>query len=89
MLIAIRAAEREPTAIFAIVIWRRVPRCATSAGDDVRLHGNVAVAVGTTKQRGKDASGKEFSYVYRWTDTWVERNGKWQCVASQSIGQAG
>jgi ketosteroid isomerase-like protein len=52
---------------------------------DVRIHGSTAVIVGTTKQRGKDAAGKPFSYTYRWTDTWVERNGTWQCVASQSI----
>jgi ketosteroid isomerase-like protein len=52
---------------------------------DVRIHGSSAVIVGTTKQRGKDAAGKPFSYTYRWTDTWVERNGTWQCVASQSI----
>ena len=52
---------------------------------DVRVHGTTAVVVGTTKQRGTDAAGKAFSYTYRWTDTWVERNGQWQCVASQSI----
>ncbi len=56
---------------------------------DVRLHGNTAVVVGTTKQRGKDASGNNFAYTYRWTDTWVERDGEWQCVASQSMRQAG
>jgi hypothetical protein len=36
---------------------------------DVRIHGSSAVIVGTTKQRGKDAAGKPFSYTYRWTDT--------------------
>jgi hypothetical protein len=29
--------------------------------------------------KGQDISGK-----YRFTDTWVKRNGKWQAVASQS-----
>ena len=52
---------------------------------DVRVHGNAAVVVGTTNQRGKDAAGNSFSYMYRWTDMWVLRNGRWQCVASQSI----
>ena len=52
---------------------------------DVRVHGTTAVVVGTTKQRGKDAKGNAFSFTYRWTDTWVQRNGVWQCVASQSI----
>jgi ketosteroid isomerase-like protein len=51
---------------------------------DVRVHGDTAVVVGTTSQRGKDAAGKPFSYTFRWTDTWVLRNGRWQCVASHS-----
>ena len=58
---------------------------ATHSGVTVRVHGNAAVAVGTTKQVGKDPSGTAFNYTYRWTDTWVERNGQWQCVASQSF----
>ena len=58
---------------------------AVNSGVTVRVHGNAAVAVGTTKQVGKDSSGKAFNYNYRWTDTWVERNGQWQCVASQSF----
>ena len=58
---------------------------AVNSGVTVRVNGNVAVAVGTTKQSGKDPSGKEFSYTYRWTDTWLERNGQWQCIASQSF----
>ena len=58
---------------------------ATNSGVTVRAHGTTAVAVGTTKQTGKDASGKPFSYTYRWTDTWLERNGQWQCIASQSF----
>lgn len=52
---------------------------------DVRVHGTTAVVVGTTKQKGKDATGQPFSFTYRWTDTWVERDGQWQCVASQSL----
>lgn len=58
---------------------------AVNSGVTVRVHGNAAVAVGTTKQAGKDSTGKAFNYTYRWTDTWAERNGQWQCVASQSF----
>ena len=58
---------------------------AVNSGVTVRVHGNAAVAVGTTKQAGKDPTGKPFNYTYRWTDTWLERNGQWQCVASQSF----
>lgn len=53
---------------------------------DVRMHGgDTAVVVGTTRQVGKDATGKAFTYYYRWTDTWAQQNGQWVCVASQSI----
>lgn len=58
---------------------------AVNSGVTVRVHGNAAVAVGTTKQVGKTPAGEAFNYTYRWTDTWLERNGQWQCVGSQSF----
>lgn len=58
---------------------------ATNSGLTVRVHGDTAVIVGTTRQVGKDPAGKAFTYTYRWTDTWVFRGGTWQCAASQSI----
>jgi ketosteroid isomerase-like protein len=58
---------------------------AVNSGMTVRVHGTAAVIVGTTKQSGKDKDGKPFNYTYRWTDTWAERNGQWQCVGSQSF----
>ena len=58
---------------------------AVNSGVTVRVHGNTAVAVGTTKQSGKTPQGTAFTYTYRWTDTWLERNGQWQCIASQSF----
>lgn len=52
---------------------------------DVRLYGpNVAVVVGTAKESGKTKEGKKWSNTYRFTDTWMERDGNWQCVASQA-----
>ena len=51
---------------------------------DVRLFGNAAVVIGTSNETGKDSRGGAFNRAYRWTDTWVMRNGGWQCVASQS-----
>ena len=44
---------------------------------------NVAVVVGTAHEKGTDKSGKPFERKLRFTDTWVERSGRWQCVASQ------
>ena len=60
----------------------------TAASGDLSVHSygpNIAVVVGTSKETGKDSAGKSFSRAYRFTDTWVERNGEWQCVAAQAM----
>jgi ketosteroid isomerase-like protein len=51
---------------------------------EVRRYGNnVAIVIGTAREKGSDKSGKKFDRTYRFTDTWIDRGGKWQCVASQ------
>lgn len=53
---------------------------------DVHMYGKgVAVVVGTYREKGTGKDGKAFDRSYRFTDTWVERNGQWKCVASQSM----
>jgi Domain of unknown function (DUF4440) len=42
---------------------------------------SVATVVGTSSDKGKDKDGKEYSRNYAWVDTWMERNGKWECIA--------
>lgn len=42
---------------------------------------NFATVRGNTMEKGKDKHGKAFSRTYAWVDTWMERDGKWQCVA--------
>ncbi len=50
----------------------------------VRVYGpNVAVAIGDAAEKGTDKDGKAFDRIFRFTDTWMERNGKWQCIAEQ------
>jgi Domain of unknown function (DUF4440) len=44
---------------------------------------SVSVVVGTAREKGTGKDGKAFDRTFRFTDTWVERNGQWQCVASQ------
>ena len=59
---------------------------AVSSDMTVRTFGsNVAVVTGIAKESGKTKSGKAFSHTYRFTDTWVERDGEWQCVAAQAM----
>ena len=53
---------------------------------DVRVFGgHFAVVTGTSTEVGKAKDGKAFKRSYRWTDAWVERNGNWECVASQAM----
>lgn len=47
------------------------------------MSSNVAIVVGDAVEKGKGKDGQSFDRTYRFTDTWLERNGKWQCVASQ------
>ena len=55
----------------------------SAVGDEwkVRVYGDAAVVLGrlTGKEqyKGKDVSGQ-----YRFTDTWIKKAGRWQCVAS-------
>jgi ketosteroid isomerase-like protein len=59
---------------------------AKNGGVTVRSFGpNVAIATGTAKEVGKGKDGKAFSRTYAWTDTWMLRNGKWECIGSQSM----
>jgi ketosteroid isomerase-like protein len=49
----------------------------------VRLYGDAAVVTG--RFTGEGRSGDEaFTVDVRWTDTFVRRDGRWWCVASQS-----
>jgi ketosteroid isomerase-like protein len=74
-------------------VWTKAQSLAVlKSGEDVvsscvsdemkaRVYGDAAVVTGrnTVKEtlKGKDISGQ-----YRWTDTWIKKAGRWQCVAS-------
>ena len=49
----------------------------------VHAYGNTAVAAGVITVKGT-FKGQDISGKYRFTDTWVNRNGKWQVVATQA-----
>jgi ketosteroid isomerase-like protein len=50
---------------------------------------NVAVAVGSSKEVGKTKEGQAFNRTYLWTDVWMLRNGRWECVVSHDMLQSG
>jgi ketosteroid isomerase-like protein len=44
---------------------------------------NVTVVTGRAREKGTGKDGKAFDRTFLFTDTWMLRNGQWQCVASQ------
>ncbi len=51
---------------------------------DVHTYGpSVAVVVGMANEKGTGKDGKAFDRTYSFTDTWMDRGGIWQCIASQ------
>jgi hypothetical protein len=53
---------------------------------EVHAYGdNVATVCGTSTEAGKDKDGKAFTHHYGWVDTWMQRNGKWECIAEAGM----
>ena len=51
---------------------------------NVKMYGkDVAVVTGRAREVGSGKDGKAFDRTFLFTDTWMMRGGKWQCVASQ------
>jgi len=44
---------------------------------------NVMVVTGRAREKGTAKDGKAFDRTFLFTDTWMNRGGQWQCVASQ------
>jgi ketosteroid isomerase-like protein len=55
---------------------------ATNEEMRLLMHGNVGVVIGVLRLVGH-AKGKPFDRRYRFTDTWVKKNGAWRIVAAQ------
>lgn len=52
-------------------------------GVTVHMYNNVAVSTGIYRDKGIE-KGKPFQRRGRFTNVWLNRNGKWECIASQS-----
>jgi hypothetical protein len=58
---------------------------SSTKNDSMKVHvygADLATVCGTSTEAGKDKDGKEFNRSYAWVDTWMQRNGKWECIAS-------
>lgn len=50
---------------------------------NVKMYGkDVAVVTGRAREVGAGKDGKAFDQTFLFTDTWMMRGGKWQCIAS-------
>lgn len=49
----------------------------------VQSYGQSAVVVGVYREKGVE-NGKPYLHLERFVDTWINQNGAWICVASQS-----
>ena len=58
------------------------PQQISNTETSVYLYGDTAIVTSAYRTQGTD-NGKPFVHHGRFTDTWVNRNGKWVCVANQ------
>jgi ketosteroid isomerase-like protein len=58
------------------------PEEISNSETSVYLYGDVAIVTSAYRTKGTDG-GKPFAHHGRFTDTWIKKNGKWQCVADQ------
>jgi ketosteroid isomerase-like protein len=58
------------------------PEEISNSDTSIYLYGDVAIVTSAYRTKGTD-DGKPFAHHGRFTDTWIKRNGKWQCVADQ------
>jgi len=76
--------EREDKAVLLSRMDKEADTFTSAKITDLKVHvygPKVAVAIGDAAEKGTDKNGKAFDRVYRFTDTWMERDGKWQCIA--------
>jgi ketosteroid isomerase-like protein len=58
------------------------PEQISNTSVTVYMYGNTAIVTSAYRTKGTD-NGKPFVHHGRFTDTWVNFNGTWKCVADQ------
>jgi len=56
------------------------PEEISNSETNVYIYGDTAIVSSAYRTKGTDG-GKAFVHRGRFTDTWIRRNGKWQCIA--------
>ena len=69
---------------FLASIRDRANQLTVEVSENMALHrhGDTVVVVGATHERGT-LKGKPYEHHGRFTDTWIKRNSRWLCIASQ------
>jgi ketosteroid isomerase-like protein len=52
-------------------------------GQSIRIYGDTAIVIGITSVKGT-AGGEAFAADFRFTDTWLYRDGRWLLAASHA-----
>src|SRR4249919_2479780 len=55
------------------------PQEILNSETSVYIYGDTAIVSSAYRTKGTD-NGKPFQHHGRFTDTWLRRNGKWQCI---------
>lgn len=58
------------------------PEEISNSDPTVYLYGDTAIVTSSYRTKGT-VGGKPFVHHGRFTDTWIKRDGKWQCIADQ------
>lgn len=70
--------------MFLATIRDKSNQLTTEVSTDMKLHrhGDTVVVTGATHEKGA-AKGKPYEHHGRFTDTWIKRDYRWLCIASQ------
>jgi len=61
---------------------------SSSVNDSLEVHvysPNLAMVVGASTEKGMDKDRKAFTRSFGWVDTWMQRNGKWECIGEAVV----
>ena len=63
-------------------------RTTSAIVDDlgIRVYGDAAVVTGRAVYRGWSKKGEKYLHRFRFTDTFIRRDGAWRCVATHASG---
>jgi ketosteroid isomerase-like protein len=70
--------------LFLASIRDKSNQLTVEVSTDMKLHrhGDTVIVVGATHEKGA-AKGKPYEHHGRFTDTWIKRDYRWLCIASQ------